>query len=87
MQLATEAARDEEVREALGFEYAGRIMAQSWQSNFGGSPADEWIHKMNRSVERASALGIGITNIMSLWGSKAIVNLAAFAKDFRERSP
>jgi len=86
-QRAGEAARDEAIRQALSLEYAGRVMAQSWKSsNSSGAIAAEWVQKVNRSVDRASTLGIEIANIMSIWGPQAIVNLAAFAKEFREQS-
>jgi hypothetical protein len=79
-----EAARDEKIRHALSLEYAGRLTALSWNS---GSPlSEEYVKKASIMAEKATALGFEIQNIVSLWGSKAIVNLQAFAKTFRQEN-
>lgn len=79
-----QAARDEEIRYALSLEYAGRLMGLSWNS---GSPfSEEFAQKANIMTEKATALGFAIEDIVSLWGSKAIVNLQAFAKGFRQEN-
>jgi hypothetical protein len=79
-----QAARDEDILHALSLEYAGRLMAVAWKS---GSPlSQEYTKKANIMVEKATALGFAIENIVSLWGPKAIVNLQAFAKRFRQEN-
>jgi hypothetical protein len=78
---AIKAVEDQEIRHALSLEYAGRLMALAWNS---GSPSsEEYTTKANIVTEAASRLGIEIANIITLWGPKAIVNLHAFAKNFR----
>jgi len=79
-----QAAKDEEIRNALSLEYAGRLMAVSWGS--GKSLSEAYWEKANVMIEKAKTLGFEITNIVSLWGSKAIVNLHAFAVKFRQES-
>ncbi len=79
---ALEAAQDDEIRHALSLEYAGRLMAISWNSGSPGSK--EYLEKSTVIVEKAGDFGIVIENIVSLWGPKAIVNLQAFAKKFRQ---
>ena len=81
---AIKAVKDPEIRHALSLEYAGRLMAMAWSS--GNSVSDEYTAKASVVTEAASELGIEITNIVSLWGPKAIVNLQAFAKTFRHES-
>lgn len=79
-----QAAKDEEIRRALSLEYAARLMAASWNS---GSPlSEEYAKKANIMTKKATELGFAIENIVSLWGSKAIVNLHAFAKTFRREN-
>jgi hypothetical protein len=84
VQEVHRAARDEEIRHALSLEYAGRLMAVSWNS---GCPcSEEYVNKAKIITEKATDLGFAIENIVSLWGSKAVVNLQAFAKKFRQEN-
>lgn len=83
-QKARQAAADGEILRALSLEYAGRLMAISWNS---GSPSsEEYLEKSQILLDKASDLGIVIENIVALWGAKAIVNLQAFAKEFHQES-
>lgn len=78
------AGQDEAIRRALSLEYAGRLMAISWNS---GSPLSaEYFTKAAPIMHKASDLGIKIENIVSLWGTKAIINLQAFSKAFRKEN-
>ena len=80
-----EAANDTEIREALGIAYAAQTMAVWWPTSAGmrGSTRDA-SEESDRILSKASALDVRIMNIVSLWGKETIVNLASFAKEFRE---
>jgi hypothetical protein len=84
VQEANQAAKDDEIRHALALEYAGRLMALSWNS---GRPfSEEYVNKAKIITEKATELGFPIDNIVSHWGSKAVVNLQGFAKKFRQEN-
>jgi hypothetical protein len=78
------AAQDENIHNALAFEYAGRLMAISYLSEKPFS--DDYNKRSNIIIDNATELGIEITNIVSLWGSSAIKNLNEFSKNFREEN-
>ena len=78
------AARDNKINTALSYEYAGRLMAISYLS--GGPFSEIYIKKSNIMIEKATELGIEITNIVSLWGNRAIVNLLDYSKKFRDEN-
>jgi hypothetical protein len=78
--LAEEVRRavcDKEINSAMSIAYAGQLMALGYAMR---SPLSA---EADRIVEKANSLGIEITNIVSLWGPKTIVNLHAVARDFR----
>jgi hypothetical protein len=77
---AREALRDPEIYRAVSLECAGKLMAVAWVNQ---DPLSEEGQEIS---ERASDLGIIIENIVAEWGTKAIVNLAEFARKFRKES-
>jgi hypothetical protein len=74
------AVMDDAIRNALSFEYAGHLMVLGYRD---GGPFSD---RAEVVTERATDLGVEITNIVSLWGPRAIVNLRSFAKTFRDAS-
>ncbi len=83
MKEVRQAAGDPEIREALSLEYSGRLMALSWNN---GPFSEDYAEKLNAMTVKATALGFAIEDIVSLWGSKAIANLQAFAREFRQQN-
>lgn len=77
---AREALRDSQIYRAVSLECAGALMAVAWVNQ---DPSSEEGQEIS---ERASDLGIIIENIVAEWGTKAIINLAEFARKFRKES-
>src|ERR1035438_10882552 len=77
---AREALRDSAIYRAVSLECAGKLMAVAWINQ---DPLSEEGQEIS---ERASDIGIIIENIVAEWGTKAIINLADFARKFRKES-
>ena len=70
-----EAALDTKISNLLSIAYAARLMELGYVTHSPMSPEAECI------LEKACALGIEITNIVSLWGKRTIINLHAVGLD------